>query len=279
MMMEIGGLPFRDLANRDQGQKFWSLLSRDHPIARFLKDRPGPFRVDLNSDDVPYNFGDWYGIETYWGYLATAPQSLLRVMNEPRARALLGVKYFVAKKPDRGASQTLFSDDTTGIKIFEVPAPMPRAWVVHDAAQVPAPELIDSALTNPSLDLAHSTFLLGAAPPAMENCSDDIAQVVHEEPQFVVIQANLNCRGMVIVSDSYSKDWIATVDGKRAPLYAAYSIIDGVAVDRGSHRIELRYRPLSFYLGASLTIASWLAIAAFWFWFRRAFADRAIASC
>ncbi len=269
MMLEIGGMPLRDLANRDLGQKFWSVLSRDRDLAGYLKSRPGPFRVDVNSDDVPYNFGDWYGLEGYWGYLASAPRSLLQIMNEPRARALLGVHYLVAKKPDRGAGCVLASDDATGIRVFEMPLSMPRAWIVHNATQVSSPDQIRNALINPSLDLAQSTFLLGAMPSPMENCAGDSVQVMREEPQFVTVEANLNCRGMVIVSDSYSKDWTATVDGKRAPLYAAYSIIDGIAVDPGAHRIELRYRPVSFYLGASLSIASWLVIAAMWFRNRR----------
>jgi hypothetical protein len=277
MMMEIGGMPLRDLSNSDLGQKFWSTLSRDRNLAGYLKSRPGPFRVDVNSDDIPYNFGDWYGLEGYWGYLASAPPALLRIMNEPRARALLGVRYLVAKKPDRGAGRALASDDATGIKVFEMPAPMPRTWVVHSATQVSNPDETWRALTSPSLDLAQSTFMLGAIPAPMESCTGDAAQVMREEPQFVAIEANLNCRGMVIVSDSFSKDWTATVDGKRAPLYAAYSIIDGVAVDRGAHRIELRYRPVSFYLGASLSIASWLMIAAMWFWNRRRRSPAALA--
>jgi len=54
------------------------------------------------------------------------------------------------------------------------------------------------------------------------------------------------------------------------PLYAAYSIIDGVPVGAGHHRIELLYRPVSFYLGGSLSIASILVIFLIgWFTRRR----------
>lgn len=275
MMLEVGPLALRDLSNRDLGQKFWSVLFRDDDIARFLRSRPGEFRVDVNSDDVPYNFGDWYGIPAYWGYLASAPVSLMRVMGEPRTKELLGVQYFVAKAPARGAGRELMSDIASGIKVFEMPPAMPRTWVVHAVDSVPRPEQVESRLANPAFDLARSAFLLNQAPPPMENCADDRASVEREDPQHIVIDAKMNCRGMVIVGDSYSKDWVAAVDGQRVPLYAAYSIIDGVAVSAGEHRIDLTYRPVSFYLGASLSAASILLILAIW-WFTRSPSPRFI---
>ena len=267
MMLEIGPLATRDLSNADLGQKYWGAVSRDHEIARFLRSRPGLFRIDHNSDDVPYNFGDWYGIPAYWGYLASAPVSLMRVMAEPRTKQLLGVQYYIAKAPAFGAGRAVF-EDTTGIKVFEMPDAMPRTWVVHEVIDVPKPELVAPRLSDPAFGLAQSTFLLNQAPPPMENCAGDRSSVTRNDPELVVIEAAMNCRGMVILGDSYSKDWVARVDGQRVPLYAAYSIIDGIAVGAGSHQIELRYRPVSFYLGASLSVASLFLILAIW-WFSR----------
>jgi hypothetical protein len=269
MMLEVGPLAFRDLANVDIGQKFWSPLYRDADIARFLRSRPGQFRVDVNSDDVPYNFGDWYGIETYWGYLASAPVSMMRIMGEPRTRALLGVQYFVAKAPARGAGRELIANQATGIKVFEMPPAMPRAWVVHDVVQVSRPELVAPRIADPAVDPARSAFLLQTEPPPMDACSGDRANVEREESDYILIEATMNCRGMVIVGDAYSKDWVAKVDGNSVPLYAAYSIIDGIAVGAGQHRIELRYRPVSFYLGLSLSFAALLAILGIWWVSRR----------
>jgi hypothetical protein len=263
MMLEVGPLPLRDLSNADLGQKYWSALSRDHEIARFLRSRPGPFRIDYNSDDVPYNFGDWYGIPAYWGYLASAPVSLMRVMAEPRTKQLLGVQYYIAKAPAFGAGREIIAN-AAGIKVFEMPPAMPRTWVVHEVVNVPKPELVAPHLSDPAFPFEQSSFLLNQAPPPMETCAGDRSSVTREEPEFVVIEATMNCRGMVIVADSYSKDWVARVDGQRVPLYAAYSIIDGIAMGAGTHHIELRYRPVSFYLGASLSVASLFLILALW---------------
>jgi hypothetical protein len=268
-MLEVGPLGTRDLSNADLGQKYWSALSRDHEIARFLRSRPGLFRVDYNSDDVPYNFGDWYGIPAYWGYLASAPVSLMRVMGELRTKQLLGVQYYIAKAPAFGAGREIIAN-AAGIKVFEMPSAMPRTWVVHEVVNVPKPELVPPRLGDPAFGFAQSAFVLNQTPPPMENCAGDRSNVTREDPEFVVIEATMNCRGMLIVADSYSKDWVARVDGQRVPLYAAYSIIDGIVVGAGSHRIELRYRPVSFYLGATLSVASLLLILALWWFTRRA---------
>jgi len=69
----------------------------------------------------------------------------------------------------------------------------------------------------------------------------------------VGIDADLKCRGMVIDADTFFPGWVATVDGRPAPVYEAYGFLRGVVAEAGPHRIELRYRPKSVYWGAALT--------------------------
>jgi uncharacterized membrane protein YfhO len=58
---------------------------------------------------------------------------------------------------------------------------------------------------------------------------------------------------MVIAGETYSQGWQASVDGKPARIYEVYSALRGVVVDAGRHRVEMRYRPRSVFLGAILT--------------------------
>jgi uncharacterized membrane protein YfhO len=94
-------------------------------------------------------------------------------------------------------------------------------------------------------------------------------RLVRHEVQRATLDVEMNCRGMVVLADGYSKDWVATVDGQPAPLYAAYATIRGVVVDRGHHQIEMRYRPMSVYLGGALTGASLLAVCLIGWFFRQ----------
>ena len=47
--------------------------------------------------------------------------------------------------------------------------------------------------------------------------------------------------------------WVATVDGKPAPIHEAYTFLRGVVVEAGRHRVDMRYRPKSVYWGGALT--------------------------
>jgi uncharacterized membrane protein YfhO len=73
------------------------------------------------------------------------------------------------------------------------------------------------------------------------------------EPNFVQIKAAMNCKGMVILTDSWFPGWRATIDGKPAPILKAYGAFRGVVVGEGDHTIEMLYRPWSVFIGAAMS--------------------------
>lgn len=261
VMIEIGAVATIDRANVDGGWRFWSQVGRDRDIALFLKSRPGLFRVEANEDDVPYNFGDWYGVETYLGYLASFPEPFARVLGEPRARQLLGVEYYMAKAPAHPEQHAVYAD-AGGIKLFETPGALPRVRTVHEAATIRDPEQVPQTLN--SIDLTRATFLLNESAPGLENCEGDQVSIVNYAAESVDIDASMACRGMIVLGNAYSKDWVAHVDDKPAKIYAAYSLIDGIVADAGRHRIELRYRPVPVYLGAVFSGLAALVALGIW---------------
>jgi uncharacterized membrane protein YfhO len=56
------------------------------------------------------------------------------------------------------------------------------------------------------------------------------------------------------LTDTWFPGWRATVDGKSARIERAYGFVRAVLVEPGNHVIEMRYRPLSVYLGAALSL-------------------------
>ena len=259
VMLEVGSLTQADLQNRDLGFRYWGMLSRDADVAAFLKSRPGPFRVDFKEDDVPYNFGDWYGVESYMGYVSSAPEAFIHIQGSQRAHDLFGVRYYVSRQPPRPGLTEIFTS-AAGIKVFEIPTAMPRAWSVHETFPIHNLDELEPHLTHPSLDFNRTVLLMGDLPP-LENCTGDQVRLVRHDIQRSTLDVNMACRGMVVLADGYSKDWTATIDGQPAPLYAAYATIRGVVVERGHHQIDMRYRLLSVYLGGALTALSLLAVS------------------
>jgi len=71
----------------------------------------------------------------------------------------------------------------------------------------------------------------------------------------VSMAAQMGCRGMVVIADTWYPGWYATVDGRPATIYRPYTALRGVVVEKGSHTVVLRYRPRSAMLGAIMTVA------------------------
>jgi hypothetical protein len=76
------------------------------------------------------------------------------------------------------------------------------------------------------------------------------------EPERVVLDCAARAGGMLVLSDSYYPGWVARVDGAPAPIHRVNRIFRGVVVPAGVHRVEFRYEPLSFKLGALLSLLS-----------------------
>src|SRR5258706_14884021 len=126
----------------------------------------------------------------------------------------------------------------------------------------------DPAAQLNTIELARTTIIPTKA-PRLESCDGDMVRLTKHKAQSVAIEATMNCRGMVILGDAYSKDWVATVDGETVPIYQAYTFIRGVVVERGTHHVEFHYRPWSVYWGAILTFISCAAALWIWLWKKR----------
>jgi len=133
---------------------------------------------------------------------------------------------------------------------------------VREARQLASVYQIDAAFNDSGFELRRTTFLL-EPPPALESCPEgDRVELTARSTGRVTIRAQMGCRGMVILGDSYFPGWKAVVDGKPARIYEAYTAVRGVVVDKGEHTIEMRYRPASVYWGLAMTFSGLLGACA-----------------
>jgi hypothetical protein len=241
------------------------VLARDHELAQFLRQQPGLPRIEFDFDQIPYNFGQWYGLETMESIAASMTSNLQQHdMFNPRLRDLLGVRYFMGRKPAR-PDQTPVFEASTGLKIYTNPNAFPRLWVVHQGEKLPTLEALKGRLNESSFSARDTVALLGQTPPALQPAQLDQADYLRRTPGHLVIQCELGSRGMLIVNDLYFPGWEATVDGQPAPIWNAYALVRGVVVEAGRHRVEMRYRPASARWGLTLSLAGLaLLLAVVW---------------
>jgi hypothetical protein len=83
------------------------------------------------------------------------------------------------------------------------------------------------------------------------------------------VEIDMACTGMVVASENMFPGWRATVDGAPAGLHAAYTVLRGVVVPAGRHRVEMRYRPAWLYAGAVFSLLGVAAVLVLARWERR----------
>ncbi len=66
--------------------------------------------------------------------------------------------------------------------------------------------------------------------------------------------------GVLVVSESWHPDWVATDNGQLVEVRRANHGVLGIPVEAGSHSIRLRYWPWDFYMGCVISGAFWLAL-------------------
>jgi uncharacterized membrane protein YfhO len=98
------------------------------------------------------------------------------------------------------------------------------------------------------------------------------AEIKSEGNNRVEILARVKKPSLLYLADTFYPGWNAYVDGKRTKIYRANYNFRAVPLPPGEHRVEFRYEPLSFYLGAwisGVTIFILIAFGLRSFWHRK----------
>jgi hypothetical protein len=251
---QVNGYAFQD---RRKVDSYLKKIPATDNIARHIKTLNPPVRLRVNDEDIPFNFGDWYGLEVFGGYLASLTENINRTQGPVEVLRLFGVNYHVSRKPVSPSLQPVHSEPD-GFTLYRDPAALPAAWSVHQVNGLAEfPKNYVPAIAEP----LRQTFVIGKA-PTVDACEGDSIRLTGKQLNRVTLEADMRCRGMVNLSDTWFPGWKATVDGRETPVYETYGVLRGVVVDAGRHRIEFTYRPATVLWGGLLTFAGLLGMLA-----------------
>jgi hypothetical protein len=250
VLVQLGHGGAANHAHRLNGFRELDALREDHKVAEAVRKLP-PGRVGWPNQDV-HSFGDWIGLDAWDGSAASVTSNqYVAGFTSTRFQELFGVRYMIAKQPRDGWVNPV---GTIGEewRIYENPSAFPAAWTVHGVRKVSREEIrtvYSQAEWNP-----RQTALTWDPVTDVEVCSGDDVFLLRRVSNEVHLWAEMRCRGMVILSDTYYPGWKVTVDGHPARLDEVNGCMRGVVVPAGAHRIVMRYRPASFYLGAVMSV-------------------------
>jgi hypothetical protein len=153
----------------------------------------------------------------------------------------------------RYASQTDLERRT--IAVVQNPKYEPRAWVVDRAEVAPDEEAALHRMRDPRFDPTRVVLLEN--PPRINMASADspvgTCRARKHENGDLDVWTQTTRDGYLVLSEIFYPGWRATVDGKEVPVERADYLITALPLPKGTHRVEYRYDPLSFKLGAACT--------------------------
>ena len=256
LLLELGNSAQYNLADRsDRGQMQWlHKIHANADIAEYLRKQPGFPRTEIAADTFKPNWGAFHAVEMHGGIGAAITTNVVNSeIFSLLGRRMYGVAYTIAATPQPDAGGEVFTG-ASGLKVYRRDA-FPRAWSVHELMRVPNPGEGSLLIGRESESFRRKAHMV-APPPPVETCAaPDTVRLVEHAPDRLAIQAEMACAGMVILSDTYYPGWRARVDHLPAEIYEVNGAMRGVAVPRGTHTITMRYRPLSVYVGAALSLA------------------------
>jgi hypothetical protein len=251
------------------GETWLPKLTEFRDIADFLRSQPGPVRVNAMEVTGAFNFGDWEGIDTLYGFGAGVTKNVFSLdWPSVQTQNVLAVDYSLSKQAPRADQQIVFRS-SSGVNVLRNMNALPRSWIVHRIEPSSTLAALRARLNDASFD-ARNTALMLDKPPELQSCTaNEQPHVFKRTANSVIIDAQLACRGMLVLADTWYPGWVAIVDGHTAPIYQVFSALRGVVLDRGEHRVEFHYRPRSAVIGAVMSAMGVIGACTLTLWMRR----------
>ena len=267
------------------------------PVLEQLARRP-PGRV-LAINALPARLSESHGLHDIRGYDGVDPARLmdllalaagerglrrgyarvqrfnppLRVSSQGRVRLspvldMLNVRYLIFRgEPRAGVTPLLAQDDYWAL---ENPRALPRVFIPELVRSVPDAAERLALLGKPSFDARRVAFVEQPVSVLRAERTRGAARILEELPSRIVIAAELDSPGLVVLADLWDAGWHATLDGSPVPVLRVNHALRGILAPAGESRIEFHYEPRSLTWGLGLFAAGAIALGGWSLWVRSA---------
>ena len=242
------------------------------PVTDFLAADEDQFRVlGQNGHILIPNSNLFYGVDLLTGYDAMEIHTMTELVGlmttHPERKygikeitsfdkpttlvSLFNIKYVLATIPLPAPLELVLDGP---VRVYENPQVLPRAFVAKRIVELSDPAERLAYLGRPDYDPRVAVVeetLDGLLEPESEVLGE--VSIESYEPRRVVLRAELQQPGMVVLADAWDAGWVALVDGEPAPIHRVDHALRGVWVGEGASRIEMHHDPASFRIG------TWLA--------------------
>jgi hypothetical protein len=268
------------------------------PVLDFLEAQKKPFRI-ISDDVMPANMWVPSHIETPDGYDAVYPElqaKLIGVINSQKAEALsmtrygrlekdsfetnyidfTNTKYILTPKRDKvgnvdkdGVILDKFFNKQKFKKVFEDKSvvvmentkALNRAFFVSDWESFSDDKKILNAILDPKLDPGKK-IILKSYDPEFKKSDSHKASLTQSNfsSDYIKLDVQNNEPGFLFLSETFYPGWKALVNQEEIPIINANYAFKAIPLKKGLNSVEIIYSPLSFKIGAILSVVSFLIL-------------------
>ena len=206
--------------------------------------------------------------ENRWDGIQFIPERVLN--SRDRRLDMLNLKYFILNPNAPEFKQFTVAErfrlvfNNGYVAIFENKSVLPRAFAVPASGVEVIYARKDQLerLRNRSFDPERSVIL--SAPLRLAGTSGEPAsplfksqvELTNGQMNELAFHAQASEPAVLVLSQTYYPGWKATVDGQEVPVFPANLALTGIPLPAGVHDVRFVFQPLSFRVGAALTLMS-----------------------
>ncbi|MFB3896688.1 MAG: YfhO family protein [bacterium] len=180
--------------------------------------------------------------------------------------SMANVKYIITKIPlSNNRLELVHNGD---VKVYRLKNNLPKAFFVTQAKSLDNKSDILAYLNQPEFNPTQIVVLEKYTPfgKPMENSpANTQAEVLIQQEALhrIIIDTYTINTGFLFLSKYYYPGWRADIDGKEIPIYQANYLFSAIALPVGKHTVTFTFRPISFYLGLTITLITFLILIAY----------------
>ena len=174
--------------------------------------------------------------------------------------SMLNTKYVVVpgRLPDDTSLTIVNFDQEKKLITYQNKNVMPRAWFVDDFSVVKTKKELFNILRSPDFHPRNVAVLeKEPATRPVRSDSTSITSVVYKSREIAYSTYSSQTSMMVFSEVYYPAGWKAYIDGVETEIYKTNFVLRSVIVPSGNHKVEMKFNPVSYEAGYSITLAGW----------------------
>lgn len=233
-------------------------------IRNFLSRDSSIYRVMPVGDLFNKNWFISDKIQSCGGYHSAPLENYTTIqnkgfLNDFRFLSLLNVKYVLSETQINHPYLKLVNDGR--VKIYQNIAVFPRVSL-YSRVTVIEKEKMFIKMQEQSFDAQTSILVNESIPEILDNIkyNGQEAVISKYESNKIEIETDSPGNSVLFLSEVYYPEWKAYIDGKETKIYQAFGLFRSIYLPKGKHKVEFKWDPKIFYLGAVASLSVLLLV-------------------